>query len=194
MTVFRQTCSQLHHTVQSKQKNNGHRCRLCSTSDTDDYCITQCTSKTTYNAQPRRDFKTILNRPAQHMAHGLDVAHESFSCHLQEFPNCEKCCKSSTLNSGNCRSWILSILQRNLYIKMKEFCSLQQLYIDHLALRAFWVVQAWLRNTYIPQFSKSTYFTSSYQILVVSNSKHVDRNRVRWKTWGYLSDTDNSIF
>ena len=38
-TVFKQTYAQLHHTLQSKQKNNGRRCGQRSTT-TDDYYIT----------------------------------------------------------------------------------------------------------------------------------------------------------
>ena len=65
---------------------------------------------------------------------------EAFLAARESFLSCRKRCKSST--SSNCRSRISCILQR---IEM-EFCDLRQIYVDNLALRAFWVVQA-CRNT-----------------------------------------------
>ena len=55
------TCSQLHYTVQSKQKN-GRECRKPSTIDTGDYDVTHAmhTFETTCNVPARNNFEFTL--------------------------------------------------------------------------------------------------------------------------------------
>jgi len=82
-TVRHKTCSQLHCTVQSKQKN-GHECRKPSTIDTGDYDVTHAvhTFKTTCNARARNNFKFTF----QLMTAGL--------LNTEEFQNLKYCIRS----------------------------------------------------------------------------------------------------
>jgi len=75
-------------------------------------------------------------------------------CFLQParaFTTAENIAKAWTRIS-NCRSKISSILQWNLHMKNEiDFCGPRQTYVDNLALRAFWVVQAWLTQQMITE-------------------------------------------
>jgi len=55
--------SQLHCTVQSKQKNNSCKCWQCSTTDTDYYCITDTvrTLKIPYSAWLCKELKNYVS-------------------------------------------------------------------------------------------------------------------------------------
>ena len=58
------------------------------------------------------------------------------------FANCRKCCKSSTSNKQLSFQNFFHTTTKSLHRNKIDFCGVRQIYVDNLALRVFWVVQA----------------------------------------------------
>jgi len=61
----------------------------------------------------------------------------------RSFLNCRKCCKSSTSSKWLWFQNFFNTATKSPHRNEIDFCGSRQTYVDNLALRACWVVQAW---------------------------------------------------
>ena len=87
--------------------------------------------------------KICWGRSAWHTAGGPDPVRESFTYPPgQSFLNCRNCHCSSTFKKWLSFQYFFYTITKCLYRNEIDFCDPRQINVDHLVLRAFWVVQA----------------------------------------------------